>query len=194
MLLIVAAGFALSIFATLRGRGGDAPAAVTATPVPSAIVAASATTTVAPGTGRVELERRSDGWYLPTPEAWPLVAVERVVDGDTLDVRASGVTLRVRVYGINTTERGEACFTEGTRRLEALAGREVRLVPDRRQQDGFQRELRYLFTPTGRSIDAMMVDEGLARAWRDDGTLRATLIGLEDAAKAAKRGCLWAGG
>lgn len=194
MLLIVAAGFALSIFATLRGRGGDAPTAVTATPVPSAIVAASATTTVAPGTGRIELERRADGWYLPTPEAWPLVAVERVVDGDTLDVRASGVTLRVRVYGINTTERGEACFTESTRRLEALAGREVRLVPDRRQQDGFQRELRYLFTPTGRSIDAMMVDEGVARAWRDDGTLRATLIGLEDAAKAAKRGCLWAGG
>jgi micrococcal nuclease len=150
------------------------------------------TSTAAPGTGRVELERRDDGWYLPTPETWPLVSVEHIVDGDTLDVRASGVTLRVRVYGINTTERGEACYSEGARRLAALAGREVRLVPDRRLQDSFHRELRYLFTPSGRSIDAVMVDEGVAHAWREDGTLRSMLIGLEDGAKAARRGCLWA--
>lgn len=194
-LLIVAAGFVLAVFATARGRGGDtAPATATGTPTATATASAGATSTASPGAGRVELERRADGWYLPTPEAWPLVAVERVVDGDTLDVRASGLTLRVRVYGINTTERGEACYTEGTRRLEALAGREVRLVPDRRQQDAFHRELRYVFTPAGRSIDAVMVEDGLARAWREDGTLRTTLVGLEDAAKAAKRGCLWAGG
>lgn len=196
-LLIIAAGFAITVFATARDRGGDGiPVAATATPTATATAsaAASATPSAVIGGGRVELERRADGWYLPTPEAWPLVTVERIVDGDTLDVRASGVTLRVRVYGINTTERGEACSSEGTKRLESLAGREVRLVADRRQQDAFQRELRYLFTPAGRSIDAVMVDEGVARAWRDDGALRATLIGLEDAAKAAKRGCLWAGG
>lgn len=198
MLLILAAGLVLSVFATARTRGGgSAPAAATTTPAAAAVAAtatASATSAAAPGSGRIELERRADGWYLPTPEAWPLVVVDRIVDGDTLDVRASGVTLRVRVYGINTTERGEACYREGTGRLEALAGREVRLVPDRRQQDSFHRELRYLFTPSGRSIDAAMVEEGMARAWREDGTLRTTLIGLEDAAKAAKRGCLWAAG
>jgi len=196
MLLILAAGLILSVFATARTRGGDStPVAATSTPTAAAAAVtgtASATSTVAPGSGRVELERRADGWYLPAPETWPLVAVAHIVDGDTLDVRASGVTLRVRVYGINTTERGEACYAEGTKRLEALAGREVRLVPDRRQQDSFDRELRYLFTPAGRSIDAAMVEEGVARAWRDDGALRSTLVGLEDEAKAAKRGCLWA--
>lgn len=196
MLLILAAGLVLSVFATVRTGGSDStPVAATASPTAASVAtssAPSATSAVAPGSGRVDLERRADGWYLPTPEAWPLVVVERIVDGDTLDVRASGETLRVRVYGINTTERGEACYTEGTRRLEALAAREVRLVPDRRQQDSFHRELRYLFTPSGRSIDAAMVDEGVARAWREDGALRSTLVGLEDAAKAAKRGCLWA--
>ena len=191
-LLILAAGLVLTVFATARSRGGGGPVVATATPTTT--TTAAATSTAAPGSGRVAIEPRADGWYLPTPEAWPLVTVERVVDGDTLDVRASGVTLRVRVYGINTTERGEACYREGASRLEALAGREVRLVPDRRQQDAYQRELRYVFTPAGRSIDAAMVEEGLAHAWRDDGALRATLIGLEDAAKAAKRGCLWATG
>lgn len=194
-LLITAVGIVVSVF-LVRPDSPESPStavpAESSTSVAAATAATATASPIAPGVGRVALERREDGWYIPSPEAWPLVAVDRIVDGDTLDVRVSGVTLRVRVFGINTTERGEACYTEATKRLAALAGREVRLVPDQRQQDSFHRELRYVTTPAGRSLDAAMVDEGLARAWRDDGALRSTLVAIEDEAKAEKRGCLWA--
>lgn len=119
------------------------------------------------------------------------VAVDRVVDGDTMDVRASAEVLRIRFYGIDTTERGQACFSEATARTTALVGRAVVLVPDARLQDSFKRELRYVFAPDGRSIDATLVAEGLARGWRDDGVLRDRLVAIEQDARKAKRGCLW---
>jgi endonuclease YncB( thermonuclease family) len=88
-------------------------------------------------------------------------------------------------------EEGQRCYEEARARLASLAARELRLVSDARQRDEFGRELRYVFTPVGRSLDAALVDEGLATAWREDGGLRALLIGIEDAARAASRGCLW---
>lgn len=119
------------------------------------------------------------------------VAVERVIDGDTVDVLAAQDPLRVRFFGIDTTERGEACFAEASARTAALVGREVVLVPDARLRDRSGRELRYVFGLDGRSIDATLVAEGLARAWRDDGALRDRLVAIEDDARRAKRGCLW---
>ena len=59
------------------------------------------------------------------------------------------------------------------------------------QPNRFQRELRYVFTPAGRSIDAALLDEGYAHAWREDGALKPILIPIEEAAHAAHRGCLW---
>lgn len=120
------------------------------------------------------------------------VAVTRVIDGDTLDVRSAETTLRVRLYGADTPERGEACFTEATERLTALAGERVFLVLDARPQDRFGRELRYVFTEDGRSIDHTLVAEGLAKAWREDGSRRAAILAAEEAARAASVGCLWA--
>jgi endonuclease YncB( thermonuclease family) len=197
--LFVAIGLAATAFVTAVQRRSTPEAVPTATattvtrPSTTPPVAEIAPATAASGTATVTLERRDDGWYLPGAATWPLVTVGRVIDGDTLDVVASGVTLRVRVFGIDTPERGEACFTEATRRLETLAGREVRLVPDRRLQDAYQRELRYVFTPAGRSIDAALLDEGYARAWTQDGALRTALVPIAAAAQAAHRGCLWGG-
>jgi endonuclease YncB( thermonuclease family) len=108
-------------------------------------------------------------------------------------VVAAQERLRVRFYGIDTPERGQPCFSEATARTTALVGREVVLVPDARLQDRNGRELRYVFGTDGRSIDATLIAEGLALAWRDDGVLRDRLVAIEDGARAAKRGCLWAG-
>ncbi len=119
------------------------------------------------------------------------VDVTHVVDGDTLDVRAAETPLRVRLYGVDTPERGEPCFDQATARLTALAGRRVYLVPDARARDQYGRELRYVFTNDGHSIDAALVSEGLARAWREDGSRRDALVALEDAARASTTGCLW---
>jgi hypothetical protein len=45
--------------------------------------------------------------------------------------------------------------------------------------------------PSGASIDALLVTEGLARAWREDGVLRFALIELESQAINEAAGCLW---
>jgi endonuclease YncB( thermonuclease family) len=190
LMVVLGAAILLTVLgARMRPIGGSN--IVTApTPVRTATLAASGTPR---GTPPVTLEQRADGWYLTRPEAWPLVEVDRIIDGDTLDVRAAQTVLRVRVFGIDTPERGQRCFDEATARLTSLAGRSVRLVADARQQDAFGRELRYVFTPEGRSLDAALLDAGLARAWREDGRLRDILIGIEVSAHGARRGCLWAG-
>lgn len=119
------------------------------------------------------------------------VSVSRVIDGDTLEVRAAETPLRVRLYGVDTPERGERCADEATARLAALAGDRVLLVPDARPTDQYGRELRYVFTSNGRSIDALLISEGLAHAWRQDGSRRDALVATEERARASKTGCLW---
>lgn len=191
-MLVLGAGILLTILGARLGPGSGPDTAPATTRAPSVVASTPAGTprSAAPPSS---LERRADGWYLVMPEAWPLVEVERIVDGDTLDVRVAGVVLRVRVFGIDTPERGERCYDEATRQLGVLAGRSVRLVADARQQDSGGRELRYVFTPDGRSVDAALLDAGLAKAWRDDGRLREQLVSIEVGAQASRRGCLWAG-
>jgi micrococcal nuclease len=119
------------------------------------------------------------------------VAVLRVVDGDTFHARINGVDETIRFFGIDTPERGQPCFTEATLLATQLLDDEVTLVPDARDSDRYGRLLRYVYTPDGHSIDALLIDEGVAHAWRDDGALRVDLIALEDRARAAGTGCLW---
>ena len=121
------------------------------------------------------------------------VRVLEVIDGDTIRVEAvGGEVLTVRLFGVDTPERGESCYDEAASRLRRLAGETVLLLADERLQDPGGRELRYVFTETGASIDAALLAEGLAVAWRLDGAFRDELVGLEEAARAAGAGCLWA--
>ena len=141
------------------------------------------------------LVERDGGWFLPEDAETVAVTVDRLVDGDTLDVRLfGGEELRVRLFGVSTPELGEACAEEATARLATLAAGEVRLLADDRLEDAGGRALRYLFSPAGLSIDAVLIDEGLASAWRQDGAFRDALVAIEEAARGAGRGCLWAGG
>ena len=117
--------------------------------------------------------------------------VVNVIDGDTIDVRIDGRTERVRYYGIDTPERGDRCFGAATDRNEALAGETVLLLADARERDSFDRLLRYVFADAGESIDARLIAEGLAVAWRADGAYRDALVSLEEEARAADAGCLW---
>lgn len=144
--------------------------------------------------------RGSDAPVVPPPVATlraadaatlTLVDVRDVLDGDTLDVNAASTRLRVRLFGVDAPEVGEPCANEATARLAALAGDAVLLRADQRQQDPFGRELRYVYTLDGGSIDATLVAEGLALAWRADGALRDALVAIEEEAHAAGRGCLW---
>jgi endonuclease YncB( thermonuclease family) len=115
-------------------------------------------------------------------------SVGRVIDGDTLDL-SDGT--RVRLYGVDTPERGELCFTEATDRLRQLSGSSVRLENGPRATDSFGRRLAYAYTLEGFSIDVILIGDGLAEAWRRDGQHRDTLVGLEQSARSNKAGCLW---
>ena len=122
---------------------------------------------------------------------WPsceALTVDRVIDGDTLDL-VNGA--RVRLYGIDTPERGEPCYAEATDRLRQLAGATVRLESGPRATDSYGRRLAYAFTAEGFSIDVILIGDGLAEAWRRDGQHRDTLVGLEQSARENQAGCLW---
>ncbi len=117
--------------------------------------------------------------------------VRRIVDGDTLHVEFEGRDESVRLYGIDAPEVGTRCADEATARLRQLAGSNVRMRRDARDRDRYKRLLRYVYTAGGESIDATLVREGLARAWRGDGQLEGAITALEDDARSAGRGCLW---
>ncbi len=137
----------------------------------------------------------SDAGPIPTPPPGPPqeaadVQVLRVVDGDTIDT-SSG---RVRFFGVDTPERGDACFSEATDFTRMLVGSQVRLEDGPRLEDSFGRRLAYVYDPSGNSIDVQLVAGGFARAWARDGQHRDVLVGLEQSAKSNQAGCLWTGG
>lgn len=171
VMLILGVAILFSVIAFNRvGSGDDEPAAATG----------------------AALELRSGRWYATEALVLTTVSLQRVIDGDTLDVLALSTSLRVRAFGFDAPESGERCAVAAAELLTALTADGVRLLADQRQQDRFDRELRYLFTPDRLSIDAAMVGAGVARAWTEDGALRDTLVAIEDDARSARRGCLWA--
>jgi len=116
-----------------------------------------------------------------------LLEVTRVIDGDTF-VSPAG---RVRLFGVDTPERGQQCFKEATDRLSELAGTTVRVETGPRATDRYGRLLYYVYTEDGASIDAALVREGLGRAWTRDGQHRRALMQMELEAKLGSVGCLW---
>jgi len=127
----------------------------------------------------------------PNPQSLEQATVENVIDGDTIDVLIDGERQRVRYYGIDAPEEGEECYEEATQRNRELLGTTVRLEPDARNEDKYGRLLRYVFTNDGTSVDAALVSEGLAKAWREDGRYLARLTTLEIYAHEHGIGCLW---
>jgi endonuclease YncB( thermonuclease family) len=119
----------------------------------------------------------------------PDIPVSRIVDGDTF-VSANAT---IRLFGVDTPERGEACFDEATDRLRELAGDSVRVEFGPRQGDRFGRILYYVYTMEGESIDEMLAREGLALAWLEDGQHRNALLAAESRATEAGVGCLGGG-
>lgn len=134
-----------------------------------------------------------------TPQDWAYadisaltpVSVVRVIDGDTVVVRAGATELHVRLFGASAPEHDQRCGPEATDGLRALAGSQVLLLADQRQTDQYDRQLRYVFAPDGRSIDGALIAHGLAQAWRKDGQFRERLGAIEDVARREHRGCLW---
>lgn len=115
----------------------------------------------------------------PLPGPIPAV-VERVVDGDTLDVKAriwldQTVVARVRLAGVDTPELSGDCDEEraAARRarafVEARIGPAVRLYEVRRGRYG--RAVARVVTAEGADLAALLIATGLGRPY--DGGRRA---------------------
>ncbi|MDA0735482.1 MAG: thermonuclease family protein [Chloroflexi bacterium] len=115
------------------------------------------------------------------------IGMDRVIDGDTF----KSANARIRLFGVDTPERGEKCFTEATERFKELAGDTVRVEFGPRHEDNYGRILFYVYTNAGESIDEILVREGLAEAWTRDGQHRDVLVAAEKGARRDGFGCLW---
>ena len=119
-----------------------------------------------------------DGGAEPPPPAATLEAVvDFVVDGDTLQASASGQTIRIRVWGINTPEVGQPFHGEATQAAGDFLprGSKVTLGFDdaacaianapNRCRDAYDRVLAYAANPAGRDLGAHQLRNGLARIY-----------------------------
>jgi micrococcal nuclease len=134
--------------------------------------------------------------------AEPTFAVEKVVDGDTIDVAMASGTARVRLIGINAPESVDPrkkveCFgKEASAHLyELLDGERVRLVADPTQDDRdvYKRLLRYVMRDDGTAINETMIRDGYAYeyTYKVPYEQQVTFRAVEKEAKVAGRG-LWA--
>jgi micrococcal nuclease len=127
--------------------------------------------------------------------------VVRVFDGDTLLVRLGGREERVRLIGVDTPEleregvEKQPFADEATAFIRELAdGRSVtlRADPASRDRDVYDRLLRYVILPDGRTLDAEIVRAGLGFAYtRFPYERMEEYLALEREARSAGRG-VWA--
>ena len=128
--------------------------------------------------------------------------VNRVVDGDTIEVNINGTLEKVRLLGINTREtvdprKSVECFgIEASNKAKTiLAGQNIKLEADSTQgeRDIYNRLLRYVFLEDGTNFKKMMISEGYAYEYTYGTSYKyqAEFKQAEKVATEAKRG-LWA--
>jgi endonuclease YncB( thermonuclease family) len=127
------------------------------------------------------------------PTLTTVVGTSHVIDGDTIDIRST----RIRLEAIDAPELDQACTdpqgrswpcgSAAARELrQHVSGQELRCEPSRFDQ--YKRVLAICFLADGVDVNAWMVRQGWALAFRSTTRYRAE----QAEAAAAKRG-LWAG-
>ena len=94
-----------------------------------------------------------------------IVKVDRIIDGDTIEVNGSSV----RLLGMNTPERGELYYSEAKEFLEELVlNKTIRLESGKEKYDRYNRILAYL-SLNGENINLKLVEEGFANFYFPSG-------------------------
>lgn len=98
--------------------------------------------------------------------------IVRVVDGDTVDIKIDlgfDITydLRVRVYGMDTPERGQVGFKEASDRLKQLlpVGSKAIVQTFKDKKEKYGRYLANIKTDAFLNISDQMIAEGLAKPY-----------------------------
>lgn len=115
------------------------------------------------------------------------VEVIEITDGNSLATSIGDI----RLFGAYVLDQPADCADEAESRLRTLAGNTIRIEngPDDsvRQADNHY----YLYTEDGRSIEQVLIDEGLALTWTQDGQHLGWLLFKDAKAKERESGCLW---
>ena len=78
-----------------------------------------------------------------------------MINGDTFH----SANARIRLFGVDTAERGETCFSKAPERFRELAGDIICVERGPRADDRYGRILYYVYTNEGESIDEFLVRE-----------------------------------
>lgn len=130
-------------------------------------------------------------WLLPQRAVAPsIIGQASVIDGDTIEIDGT----RIRLYGIDAPESSQNCYRAGkpvrcgqraSRALaDKIASTTVSCEAKDRDQNG---RVVAVCRARGQDLNAWMVEEGLALAYRH---YSSDYVAHEDQAKAAKRG-IW---
>jgi len=130
--------------------------------------------------------------YLPATVAYADFSgkVVNVSDGDTIEVLHENKAKRIRLYGIDCPEKGQAYGTRAKQATSALIyGKDVTLHTH--DQDQYGLTVAEVILSNGTNISHELVKDGWCWWYRQYAPADTTLIGLEIKARADKRG-LWA--
>ncbi len=125
---------------------------------------------------------------VPLPQSFQARVVS-IADGDTFTVLLHRQQIRIRLHGIDCPEPGQPFHRRATQRTAELAfGKTVTIEP--RSRDRYGRLVASVLLPDGRSLNHILVTEGLAWHYRQYAPNDTTLARLEQSARSARRG-LW---
>lgn len=112
-----------------------------------------------------------------------------VIDGDTYDVLVEGLSIRVRMEGIDAPERGMPHSKAAKQYLASLCfGKQITLVST--GKDHHKRTLAFAYLPDGRELSREMLKAGYAWHYKKYNSDPA-LSQMEVAARQSRKG-LWA--
>jgi len=123
-----------------------------------------------------------------------LAFVQRVIDGDSIEVILDGEIYQLRYIGIDAPEIGMPFFKEASEANDVFVGNQiVELERDISDTDKYGRLLRYVYLPDGRMVNVELVGSGWASAiaYPPDIKHQDLIISSEQEAKNAGIG-LWA--
>jgi endonuclease YncB( thermonuclease family) len=114
--------------------------------------------------------------------------VVKVVDGDTFDLLGVNKTTRIRLFGIDSPERGQAFNKRAKAFTDSLvAGKQIRVVV--RDKDRYGRTVGDAYLTDGTHVNAEIVRAGYAWQFRQYSS-DPEIARLEQAARKNRRG-LW---